>query len=76
MYQGEKNLPNCIVALEMANRIKMSPLMVMQNLYIVHGNPGWSSKFLIAALNVSGRFSPIRYEWRGTGRLGMPGVGL
>ena len=66
IYQGEKNLPNCIVALEMANRIKMSPLMVMQNLYIVHGNPGWSSKFLIAALNVSGRFSPIRYEWRGT----------
>lgn len=66
MYQGEKNLPNCIVALEMANRIKMSPLMVMQNLYIVHGNPGWSSKFLIATLNVSGRFSPIRYEWRGT----------
>lgn len=66
MYQGEKNLPNCIVALEMANRIKMSPLMVMQNLYIVHGNPGWSSKFLIAALNVCGRFSPLRYEWRGT----------
>ncbi|OFY43965.1 MAG: hypothetical protein A2X18_07495 [Bacteroidetes bacterium GWF2_40_14] len=64
-YQGETNLANCIVALEMANRIRMSPLMVMQNLYIVNGNPGWSSKFLIAALNVSGRFSPLRYEWKG-----------
>lgn len=64
-YQGEKNLANCIIALEMANRIGMSPLMVMQNLYVVYGNPGWSSKFLIAALNVCGRFSPLRYEWRG-----------
>lgn len=62
----QNNLPNCIIALEMANRIKMSPIMVMQNLYVVHGNPGWSSKFLIAALNCSGRFSPLRYEFRGT----------
>lgn len=61
----QNNLPNCLIALEMANRIKMSPIMVMQNLYVVYGNPGWSSKFLIAALNCSGRFSPIRYEFRG-----------
>lgn len=64
-YQGEKGLANCIIALEMANRIGMSPLAVMQNLYTVHGNPGWSSKFLIAALNTCGKFSPIRYEFKG-----------
>jgi hypothetical protein len=60
-YQG--NVANCIVALEMANRMGASPLMVMQNLYIVHGNPGWSSKFLIACFNQCGRFSSLRYEW-------------
>jgi hypothetical protein len=60
-YQG--NLANCIVALEMANRMGASPLMVMQNLYIVHGNPGWSSKFLIASFNQCGRFSALRYDW-------------
>lgn len=60
-YQG--NLANCIVALEMANRMGASPLMVMQNLYIVHGNPGWSSKFLIASFNQCGRFSAMRYDW-------------
>lgn len=65
-YQGDKGLPNCIIALEMANRIGMSPLMVMQNLYVVHGNVGWSSKFLIAAINSCGKFSPIRYEFKGT----------
>lgn len=60
-YRG--NLANCIVALEMANRMGASPLQVMQNLYIVHGNPGWSSKFLIACFNQCGRFSAMRYEW-------------
>jgi len=58
-----ENVANCIVALEMANRMQASPLMVMQNLYIVHGNPGWSSKFLIACFNQSGRFSALRYEF-------------
>jgi hypothetical protein len=60
-YQG--NVANCIVALEMANRMGASPLMVMQNLYIVHGNPGWSAKFLVACFNQCGRFSALRYEW-------------
>jgi hypothetical protein len=62
-YQG--NLSNCVIALNMANRMNADPLMVMQNLYIVHGNPGWSSQFLISTFNASGRFSAIRYEWVG-----------
>lgn len=65
-YQGEKGMPNCLIALEMANRIGASPFMVMQNMYIVNGNPAWSSKFLIACVNMSGRFAtPIQYEWTG-----------
>ncbi len=63
-YQG--NISNCLIALEMAQRLGASPLMVMQNLYIVHGRPGWSSKFLIASFNQCGRFSAIRYIWSGT----------
>lgn len=62
-YQG--NLPNCMIALDMAQRIGANPLMVMQNLYVVHGTPGWSSKFLIATVNTCGRYSTLRYEWRG-----------
>lgn len=63
-YQG--NLPNCMIALDMAQRIGANPLMVMQNLYVVHGTPGWSSKFLIATVNTCGRYSSLRYEWSGT----------
>lgn len=58
---------NCLIALEMANRIGASPLMVMQNLYVVYGNVGWSSKFLIASLNTCGKFSPLRYEYENEG---------
>ena len=59
------NLPNCVIALNMAQRMNADPLMVMQNLYVVHGRPGWSAQFLIACFNQCGRFSPIRYEWKG-----------
>ena len=62
-YQG--NLPNCMIALDMAQRIGANPLMCMQNLYVVHGTPGWSSKFLIATVNTCGRYSTLRYEWKG-----------
>lgn len=62
--QYQNNVANCIIAAEMAHRMGASPLMVMQNLYIVHGNPGWSSKFLVACFNQSGRFSALRYDMR------------
>lgn len=58
----KNNVGNCIVALEMATRVGASPLMVMQNLYIVHGKPAWSSAFLIATVNACGKFSPLRYQ--------------
>jgi hypothetical protein len=62
----QNNLPNCLVALNMANRLGADPLMVMQNLYVVHGRPAWSSQFLIATANASGKFSPLRYRTIGT----------
>ena len=64
-FQG--NLPNVMIALEIANRTKSSPLAVMQNLYIVQGKPSWSSQFVIAALNSCGKFSPLRFAVQGEG---------
>jgi len=62
-YQG--NLPNCVIALNMAARVGADPLQVMQNLYVVHGRPGWSSQFLIATFNQCGRFTAMRFEFFG-----------
>ena len=55
-------LPNCVVALNMAQRMGADPLQVMQNLYVIEGRPSWSSQFIIAAINSCGRFSPLRFE--------------
>lgn len=59
------NLSNCVIALNMASRIGADPLMVMQNLVIVHNRPTWSAQFLIATFNSCGRFSALRYEFFG-----------
>ena len=52
----QNNAANCLIAIEQAQRLGVSPMMVMQNLYVIQGRPSWSSKFLIAAINNSGRF--------------------
>jgi hypothetical protein len=61
----KNNTANCSIALNMAHRIGVDPLMVMQNLYIVHGRPSWSAQFLIAAFNSSGGYGPIQYRFSG-----------
>ncbi|HET9189811.1 MAG TPA: hypothetical protein VFN69_04485 [Rudaea sp.] len=62
-YRG--NLPNVLIALEIAERIGASPLQVMQNLHLIQGKPSWSSSFLIATVNACGRFTPMRFEVKG-----------
>lgn len=62
------NVADCVIALEMANRMRVNPIAVMQNLYVVHGKPSWSAQFIVAAINQSGRFkTTIMYEVSGTG---------
>jgi hypothetical protein len=63
-YKG--NIPNTMIALEMAARIGVSAFMVMQNLDIIQGKPSWRSSFIIAALNSCGRFKPLKFEFIGT----------
>lgn len=60
-YKGKPE--NCIIALELSNRLKLSPFLVMQNMYIVQGRPSWSSSFIISCINGSGRFTgPLKFE--------------
>ena len=64
----QNNPANCLIALEMANRNGMSPLMVMQNLYVINGRPSWSSQFIVAMINRSGKYkSELQYEISGSG---------
>lgn len=41
-YQGK--VEDTAIAIDMANRMGVPPLMVMQNLYVVKGKPSWSGQ--------------------------------
>lgn len=61
-YQG--NTGNCMIAIEMAARINTSPMMVMQNLYVVNGRPAWSAQWIIAMINSSRRYkTELQFEF-------------
>ena len=60
-YKGRPE--NCLIAMDLANRMSLPPLVVMQNLYIVQGKPAWSGQFCIAAINGCGRFSPLEFVY-------------
>ena len=62
----KNNIGDCVIAIDMAQRMGANPLMVMQNLYVVYGNPSFSSKFLVATINASGKFSTLDYEFKGS----------
>ena len=54
--QFQNNAANCLIALEQANRLNISPLVCMQNLYVVSGKPSFSSSFVIGLINASGKY--------------------
>jgi hypothetical protein len=66
-FQGQQGFANCLVALEIANRMGISPFLAMQHLHVINGRPSWSSSFIIAMVNGCGRYSPLRFEISGTG---------
>ena len=66
-YQGQKGLPNCLVAIEMSKRMKLSPLTVMQNLNVIHGTPTWSAQFITSQILGCGRFTNFDYLVKGEG---------
>ena len=62
-------LGNCMVAIEVAASVGLSITSVMQNADVIEGKLRWSSKFQIAAVNASRRFSPLRFNLKNLGRI-------
>ena len=65
-FQG--NMANCAIALNMAKRMGADPFMIVQNIDVIHGRPSFRATFLIAMVNASGRFSPIKFRLDGEGQ--------
>ncbi len=65
-YQKQPN--NCFVAMQMAIRLDVDPMMFMQNTFVIQGKPGMESKLVIALINARGPFDgPIQWKFSGTG---------
>jgi hypothetical protein len=66
-FRGSENMGNCIIALNLADRLGLDPFMLMQKMYIIHGKPGIEAQLAIALINKSGKFSPLQFCLIGEG---------
>lgn len=62
-YKGKPD--NTFVALELASRMDVSPILVMQNLYIVQGKPSWAGQACKALIDGSRKFRDSEYIMTG-----------
>lgn len=59
----QKKPANCLIAVELANRLKASPFQVMQNTDIIYGRPSLRSSFIIGCINNSGKIiGSLKFE--------------
>lgn len=63
-YQGKPE--DCFLALEIAGRMGVSPMMVMQNMYVVKGKPSWAGQACTTLINSCGKFRDVRHVYTGT----------
>lgn len=58
---------DCVIALNIAERLGEDPLTIMQSIYVVSGKAGWSSSYMIARINQSGSIKG-RITWDVVGK--------
>lgn len=63
MYQNRPE--NTFVALDMASRMGISPMVVMQNLYVIQGKPSWSGQAMASLIRNSGQFKNVTLHYIG-----------
>lgn len=63
--QYQRKPENCYIAIDMANRMGVPVMMVMQNLYIVQGKPSWSGTAIKSMLENSGKFEDLETVYVG-----------
>ena len=59
---------NCFVALDMASRMGVSPMIVMQNLYVIQGKPSWSGSAIAAMIRTNPTLKDVQLNYVGEER--------
>ena len=53
---------SCVIAIDLARRLGVSPLTLFPHLYVVDSKPAFSTQFLITLVNRSGLFNRLEWE--------------
>lgn len=56
---------NVFLALDMANRMGMSPMSIMNSMYVVNGRPSFSGSFVAGLIKSTPLFSNVELVWVG-----------
>lgn len=62
-YQGKPM--DCTIAVDIANRMGVSPMMIMQSLYVVKGKPQFSGQACMSFIRASKEFKNVRPVYTG-----------
>lgn len=54
-----------LIGMQLAHRMRMDTLTVLQSMQVINGSPSWKATFVIARINASKKFTGL--DWRVTG---------
>lgn len=63
MYQNRPE--NTFIALDLATRMNLSPMVVMQNLFVIQGKPSWSGSAIASMIKASSQFYKVELVYVG-----------
>lgn len=70
------NVENCMIALDMAHRMRVSPMALMQKMFLIHGKPDMEVQFLLGLAYRDGRFrGVVQWDERDHGGVLTSGTG-
>lgn len=61
----QKKPSDCFIAVDMADRMGLSALFIMQVMHTIKGKPAWSGQACIALINNCGKFDDLRFVFTG-----------
>ena len=64
MYQNRPE--NIFISLDLASRMGVPMMMVMQNLYIINGKPSWSGQAMASMIRANPEFKDVELHFVGT----------
>ena len=64
--QYQSNPGDCLIAIDLSNRMGVSPVTIMQNTQVIYGTLTWKGSACKALIDGCGKYRNSRYEFKGT----------